>query len=73
MSDKDFMTILWLTGGHFVIMTCAKPLDEGPALKNFEIVRPNHAVFFPPVSNSLGRGSDRERYIVYSCSLLVQN
>ena len=40
-------------------------------------MRPNHAVFFPPVSDSRGsisngRRSVRERYIVYSCSFLVQ-
>ena len=47
------------------------------ALTNLELVRPDHAVFFPPCSGfnvpiSHGRRSDREKYIVYSCSLLVQ-
>ena len=50
----------------------SKASGRRSALKNLELVRPNHAVFFPPVSNSLGRRSDRERYVVYSCSLLVQ-
>ena len=41
------------------------------------MVRPDHAVFFPPLSDSSlpiskGRRSDPERYAVYSCSLLVQ-
>ena len=47
------------------------------ALTNLELVRPDRAVFFPPCSGfnvpiSNGRRSDREKYIVYSCSWLVQ-
>ena len=43
---------------------------------NLELVRPDHAVFFPPCSGfnvpiSNGRRSDRENHIVHSCSLLV--
>ena len=47
------------------------------ALTNLELVRPDRAVFFLPYSDfnvplSNGRRSDREKYIVHSCSLLVQ-
>ena len=47
------------------------------ALTNLELVGPDHAVFFPPCSGfnvpiSNGRRSNREKSIVYSCSLLVQ-
>ena len=47
------------------------------ALTNLDFVRPDHAVFFPPRSGfnvpiSNGQRSDREKYIVYWCSLLVQ-
>ena len=54
----------------------SKASGRRSALKNLELVRPNNAVFFPPMSNYLGSTSngrsDRERYVVYSCSLLVQ-
>ena len=55
----------------------SKTSGRRPALTNFEIVRPDHAVFFPPCSGfnvpiSNGRRSDREKYIVYLCSLLVR-
>ena len=47
------------------------------ALQNLDLVRPEHTVFFHPFSGSsspisIGRRSDRERYIVCSFSLLVQ-
>ena len=55
----------------------SKTAGRRSALQNLELVRPEHTVFFPlfsgsssPISN--GRRSDRERYIVYSCSLMVQ-
>ena len=46
-------------------------------LTNLELVRADHAVFFPPCSGfnvpiSNGRRSDREKHIAFSCSLLVQ-
>ena len=55
----------------------SKTFGRRSALTNLEFVRPDHAVFFPPCSGfnvpiSNGRRSDREKYIVYSCSLLVQ-
>ena len=55
----------------------SKTSGRRSALTNLEVVRPDHAVFFPPCSGfnvpiSNGRRSDREKYIVYSCSLLVQ-
>ena len=55
----------------------SKASGRRSSLKTLEIVRPNHAVFFPPVCDSRlllsnGRRSVRERYIVYSCSFLVQ-
>ena len=71
------MTSLQPKGGHLVIMTWSKTSGRRSALTNLELVRPDHAVFFPPCSGfnvpiSNGRRSDREKYIVYSCSLLVQ-
>ena len=55
----------------------SKTSGRRSALTNLELVRPYHAVFFPsccgfnvPISN--GRQSDGEKYIDYSCSLLVQ-
>ena len=55
----------------------SKTWGRRSAQTNREFVRPDHAVFFPPWSGfsvpiSNGRRSDREKYIVYSCSLLVQ-
>ena len=55
----------------------SKTSGRRSALTNLELVRPDHAVFFPPCSGfnvpiSNGRRSDREKYTVYSCSLLVQ-
>ena len=55
----------------------SKTSGRRSALTNLELVRPDHALFFPPCSGfnvpiSSGRRSDRERCIVYSCSLLVQ-
>ena len=55
----------------------SKTSGRRSALTNLEFVRPDHAVFFPPctcfnVPVSCGRRSDRDKYIVYSCSLLVQ-
>ena len=55
----------------------SKTSGRKSALTNLELVRPDHAVFSPPCSGfnvpiSNGRRSDREKYIVYSCSLLVQ-
>ena len=54
----------------------SKASGRRSALKNLELARPNNAVFFSPMSNYLGSTSngrsDRERYVVYSCSLLVQ-
>ena len=55
----------------------SKTSGRRSALTNLELVRPDHAVFFHPCSGfnvpiSNGRRSDREKYIVYSCSLLVQ-
>ena len=55
----------------------SKTSGRRSALTNLELVRPDHAVFFPPCSGfnepiSNGRRSDREKYIVYSDSLLVQ-
>ena len=55
----------------------SKTSGRRSALTNLELVRTDHAVFFPPCSGfnvpiSNGRRSDREKYIVYSCSLLVQ-
>ena len=57
--------------------TSRKTSGRGSTLKNLELVRPDHAVFFSPCSGfsvpiSNGRRSDREKCIVYSCSLLVQ-
>ena len=55
----------------------SKTLGRMSALTNLELVRPDRAVFFPPCSGfnvpiSNGRRSDREKHIVYSCSLLIQ-
>ena len=55
----------------------SKTSGRRSALTNLELVRPDHAVFFPPCSGfnvpiSNGRRSDREEYIVYWCNLLVQ-
>ena len=55
----------------------SKTSGRRSAMKNLELVRPDHAVLFPPCSGfsvpiSNGRRSDREKYIVHSCSLLVQ-
>ena len=55
----------------------SKTSERRSALTNLELVRPDRAVFFPPctcfnVPVSYGRRSDRDKYIVYSCSLLVQ-
>ena len=55
----------------------SKTSGRRSALTNLELVRTDHAVFFPPCSGfyvpiSNGRRSNREEYIVYSCSLLVQ-
>ena len=53
----------------------SKTSGRRSALTNLELVRPDHVVFFPscfgfnvPISN--GRRSDREKHIVYSCSLV---
>ena len=63
----------WTSRAHDL----SKTSGRRSALTNLELVRPGHAVFFPtcsgfnvPISN--GRRSDREKYIVSSCSLLVQ-
>ena len=63
----------WTSRDHIL----SKTSGRRSALTNLELVRPDHAVFFPPcfgfnVPISNGRRSDREKYIVYSCSLLVQ-
>ena len=63
----------WTSRDHDLSRT----LGRRSALTNLELVRPDHAVFFPPCSGfnvpiSNGRRSNREKYIVYSCSLLVQ-
>ena len=55
----------------------SKTSGRRSALTNLEFVRPDHVVFFPPCSCfivpiSNGRRSDREKYIVFSCSLLIQ-
>ena len=62
----------WTSRDHDLSMTSGRR----SALTNLELVRTDHAVFFPPCSGfnvpiSNGRRSDREKYIVYSCSLLV--
>ena len=53
----------------------SKDSGQRSALKNLELVRPNHDVFSPPVSDSLrstsnGRRSDRERHIVFCVQLV---
>ena len=63
----------WTSRGH----NFSKTSGRRSTLTNLELVRPDHAVFFPPCSGfnvpiSNGRRSDREKYIVYSCSLLLQ-
>ena len=63
----------WISRDHDL----SKTSGRRPAPANLELVRPDHAVFFLPCSGfnvpiSNGRRSDREKYIVYSCSLLVQ-
>ena len=55
----------------------SKTSGRRSALTNLELVQPDRAVLFPPCSGfnvpiSNGRRSYREKYIVYSCSLLVQ-
>ena len=55
----------------------SKTSGRRSALKNLELVRPDMQCFFPPflyssVPISNGRRSDREKYTVCSCSLLVQ-
>ena len=55
----------------------SKTSGRRSALTNLELVRPDHVVFCPPFSGtnvpiSNGRRNDREKYIVHSCSLLVQ-
>ena len=55
----------------------SKTSGRRSALTNLELVRPEHAVFFSPCSGfnapiSNGRRSVREKYTVYSCTLLVQ-
>ena len=55
----------------------SKTSGRRSALKNLELVRRDHAMFFPPCSGSSvpisnGRRNDREKHIVYSCSLLVR-
>ena len=54
----------------------SKTSGRRSSLTNLELVRPDHAVFFPPCSYfnvpiSNGRRSDREKCVVHSCSLLV--
>ena len=64
---------IWTSRDHDL----SKTSGRRSALANLELVRPDHAVFFPPCSGFNvpilnGRRSDREKDIVYSCSLLVQ-
>ena len=63
----------WTSRGHDL----SKTSGRRSALTNLELVRPDHAVFFHPCSGlnvpiTNGRRSDREKYMVYSCSFLVQ-
>ena len=54
----------------------SKSAGRRSALQHLDAARPEHTLFFPPFSGvsshiSSGRGSDTERYIVFSYSLFV--